>query len=123
MRLIREKVLCPTCGGIGFLQHTKIDHESCIVTGWREECPQCKGWRTIDPPITNAEKIREMTDEEIAEKLLALEKGELAPESFPLLWCEAKAPGCDLSDPSFVCTDELAKACILRWLRSPADDE
>jgi len=75
-------------------------------------CPVCGKPSTIGKPITNADRIRAMTDEELAEFLQKNRGG-----------CRA------LTTESYVCdfyTDDLhtdCNACWLDWLKQEVDDE
>ena len=73
------------------------------------------------PTMTNADKIRAMfaTDEGIAELFLALDVSRA--EEFTLYYCDGKN-NCIDEDGEITCTDEMRKACILRWLRQPAEE-
>ena len=55
---------CPYCGGRGYInQFEEID---CGWRTWMNECIACKGTGTILYPETNADRIRAMSDEELA---------------------------------------------------------
>lgn len=75
-------------------------------------------------PATHAAQLRAMSDEEWANKIhelyLALSDGRY----FDLgkLFCDGKAD-CITEDGDILCDDERRKACILRWLQSPAEEE
>lgn len=55
---------CPYCGGHGSLQH--IEPINAGYRGTFKECIACKGTGTILFPETNADRIRSMSDEELA---------------------------------------------------------
>lgn len=70
------------------------------------------------------DKIRAMfaTDEGIAKILLGLEISfEDTGREFTLLYCDGKN-NCVNENGGITCTDEMRKACILRWLRQPAEE-
>ena len=73
-------------------QYNKVDPATCTAVPY---CPQAT------PPKTNADRIRSMTDEELADLL----SGE---NIYP--WC--------LKEP---CPEECRK-CILSWLKEEAKD-
>lgn len=76
----------------------------------------------LGDPSTVGDKLRAMfaTDEGIAEILLGLEiTFEDTGREFPLLYCDGKN-NCIDEDGGITCTDEMRKACILRWLHKPA---
>ena len=66
------------------------------------ECP----YRT--EPITNADRIRAMSDEELAVWLCGL---------FSVLTCYTHCPGCDLCNDS----DEESNG-LKKWLQQPAEE-
>ena len=79
----------------------------CGECGRRYACDidpdKCDEWP--DPvPMTNAQKIRAMSDEELAEKI----------KDCPYFWN-------DYYDPCY--SDKDCFSCILEWLRKPAEDE
>ena len=55
---------CPYCGGRGYInQFEKIDG-GCRA--WGKECIACKGTGAILYPETNGDKVRRMSDKELA---------------------------------------------------------
>lgn len=72
-------------------------------------------------PKTNADRIRAMSDEELAEAFYNLvdniQTGTMNDLSD--LYCDGKN-GCIDKDANITCTPQMEKACVLRWLRSPA---
>ena len=92
-------VYCPECG-------EKMRDESI---GWR--CPKCKGFVSIErpfmPPTTNADRIRAMSDEELAEWLCrALDCG----------FCKSY-----LQDVSiYSCCENQVKG-VFDWLQQPTE--
>lgn len=57
---MKKKINCPTCGGFGFV--TKFSDYSV----WSERCEQCNGTGEIEAPFTIGDRIRSMSDEDIA---------------------------------------------------------
>ena len=74
----------------------------------------------LGDPSTVGDKLRAMfaTDEGIAELFLALDVSRA--EEFTLYYCDGKN-NCIDEDGEITCNDEMRKACILRWLRKPAE--
>lgn len=74
---------------------------------------------------TVADGIRSMSDEELAEEIIRRWRSETedgALEDISKRWCDMK--GCVSSNGYYrPCTDERLFACVLRWLRRPAEEE
>lgn len=136
-----EVILHGTSSGFDRIDDTNAD--ICTLEGWHHanygdyiirgvkgELYPCKPdifdmtYDMVDQPKTNADRIRAKSDEALAEKLyqlycLTMEKddGDIAR-----LWCDGKS-GCTDEHGEVECDEERHKACILRWLKGPADDE
>lgn len=81
----------------------------------------------ITPPvaaISNGDRIRAMSDEELIDKLLWIARmmWEM-DDDLTELWCDMQGGCCGEDGEELDCDDEKHKACILRWLRSPAKEE
>ena len=72
-------------------QYNKVDPATCTAVSY---CPQAT------PPKTNADRIRNMSDKDLADLLSGGE---------PYPWCE--------QDP---CPAETCQECILMWLKQEA---
>ena len=59
-----KRVKCESCGGKGMIIPKK--HGGMVVP---RKCEHCNGTGTIEAQITNADRIRAMSDEELAEFL------------------------------------------------------
>lgn len=111
------------------LQHMTDDDLYCIRNiGVRsiEEIRSKVPYIPTELPHTQSigDKIRAMfaTDEGIAKILLGLEISfEDTGREFTLLYCDGKNT-CIEENGDITCTDEMRKACILRWLRKPAEE-
>ena len=71
---------------------------------------------------TIGDKIRALltTDEGIADILLKLDITlEESGDDFTDLYCDGQN-NCITEDDDIICTDEMRKSCIERWLRKPA---
>lgn len=106
-------IYCPECG-------EKMRDESI---GWR--CPKCKGFvsftdgkfyphieRSFVPPISNADRIRVMSDEELAEFLEHVHVDPCSACCDNLYWCRRN------NAPEPVCKDHF-----LEWLQQPAKED
>ena len=76
-------------------------------------------------PVSNSDRIRAMSDEELVEKLfwayqMAVEH---VAADMSNNWCDLKGGCCGEDGEELECDVEKHKACILRWLRSPAKEE
>ena len=61
-------VNCPQCGGFGFTS-TPVSTDYEITVCRAKTCELCHGAGVIEVPMTNADRIRAMTDEELADFL------------------------------------------------------
>lgn len=78
--------------------------------------------RCVDgKPTTNADRIRAMSDAELADKIYQLNTLNAEGRDFSLLFCDGKANCIDAAG-NISCNDEREKACILRWLRQIAEE-
>ena len=66
------------------------------------------------PTQTNADRIRAMSDEELAKELLDLYNNGAEPLSD--LFCDGKNECFDCNG-DIICNDAKIKACIIRWLK------
>ena len=57
---MKKKISCPNCDGHGFI--TKWSDYSI----WSERCNECNGTGEVEVPFTIGDRIRSMSDEEIA---------------------------------------------------------
>lgn len=103
-------VHCPECGGAGLLGVHGNDFDSA------KECSCCKGTGAIEVPMTNADCIRSMSDEELAEHNIHPFK----------VWNRYEG----YYDDAYRCTGgfltddyEVAFASELEWLKMPAEVE
>lgn len=83
-----KEVPCMDCDGKGFIAKFSEYYV------WSERCPNCGGTGIVKVPMTNADRIRAMTDEEMAK------------------WLEYEGGGA------------CAEVCgWLNWLQQPAEEE
>ena len=93
-----KKIVCYNCGGHGFITTTYENGQTSAI------CPVCGGIGTHEIQMTNADRIRAMSDEELAE-LIDRETDSCAPTGD----CEKMSRDC--------------KACWLEWLQQPAEED
>ena len=94
-----KKVNCSDCNGRGFVSQIT----ECSITA--KTCSVCDGFGFVEVPMTNADRIREMSDEELAWKLMTWR-----------LETEAKHNGIESNYPN-------TQVTILEWLKQPAEGE
>lgn len=68
---MEKVIICPDCNGFGHINHSDCDEFSGSV--WTEICPRCGGNGMLSIHMTNAEKLRIMSDEELAKFLAEVE--------------------------------------------------
>lgn len=68
---MEKVIICPDCNGFGHINHSDCDEFGGGV--WTEICPRCGGSGSLRVHMTNAEKLRIMSDEELAEFLAEVE--------------------------------------------------
>ena len=64
----KKLVNCPQCGGFGFTS-TPVSTDYEITVCRAKTCELCHGAGVIEVPMTNADRIRSMSDEELAKLL------------------------------------------------------
>ena len=96
-------MICPECNGRGesiYYIETHCDENSVTVKQRKEICRTCNG--SGKKQRTNADRIRAMSDEELADVV-------------------ANGVGCVLKAPH--CIDDDCTPCIRKWLQQPAEGE
>ena len=111
---------CPYCGGRGYITH--IEALPDCGRAWTKRCIACEGAGFILYQETNADRIRRMSDEEMAEFLI------LSPEmEFDVCrFCEyGNTSGDDrgicLTDDG-ICRAEANCAAFKKWLQQPVEE-
>lgn len=89
---------CPYCGGRGYVNRFEDIEDGCRA--FTKECIACEGTGSILCPETNADRIRRMSDEE-----LAYQFGAQCPK-----------------DRKREC-DKRCSQCWLEWLQQPAEED
>lgn len=104
-----KEVPCLNCHGQGTI--AKFNENSA----WSERCPNCCGTGVIEVSMTNADRIRAMSDEELAERIagITVEVFYLtANVLFPFYTDEEKK----------LMVDQL-KELVLKDLQEPAEED
>lgn len=114
---MNKVVTCPMCLGQGM-----------VGVFARSRCKDCegRGWLTV--PMSRADQVRAMSDEEMAEVLLNMARDPRWNDDGHMfeLWCD-DCGGCKgMAEEEFDhkgCSDEMQLACVLRYLRAPGEDD
>ena len=96
---------CPYCGGHGYINQFEDVEGGCRA--WANECIACKGTGAILVPETNADRIRRMSDEELAKFIATPCQCEVRPKR----------------DGFRECGNDLCLQYLLKWLRQPAEED
>lgn len=106
-----KTITCAKCNGRGYFTIEQFGADYASVNALR--CEVCKGKGAVEVPVTNADHIRSMTDEELAEFM------------FTMLGCVS----CQNKLMRGKCTEEYFEMCIgsgqkckefyLKWLKQP----
>ena len=86
-------VNCPQCGGFGFTS-TPVSTDYEITVCRAKTCELCHGAGVIEVPTTNADRIRAMSDEELA-KLLCCTGWRMIEQKECLEWLQQPAEEAD----------------------------
>ena len=97
-----KEVPCMDCDGKGFIA---IYSEYSV---WSERCPNCGGTGIVKVPMTNADRIRDMSDEELAEMLFNYKE------------C---SKNCIMNNGKHCYQICEEKSVILKWLQQPAEED
>lgn len=91
----------------------KFEHdEDCCNCGSPQYMCKCKPKICGSVvPITNADRIRAMSDEELAEFISRIEIGDFGPQVYGRTFC-------DMCKGQYECDD-----CRLWWLQQPAEED
>ena len=68
-----KRIYCKKCEGRGYIPHVETWDDGDGFGGsraWYEHCVECDGHGVIEVPMTMADRIRKMSDDEIANVLL-----------------------------------------------------
>ena len=99
-----KKLVCYNCGGHGFITSTYENGQTSAI------CPVCGGIGTHEIQMTNADRIRSMTDEELATFI-----SEIADECERNTECNQHCYGCDI--------EYCVRESCLKWLQQPVEED
>lgn len=99
---MNKHIPCKRCSGRGFINWTFSEGNTGTATSYI--CPDCNGSGDTVVPMTNADRVRSMSDEELA-KFLDM--------------CESRG-----YEDSSIATDSGGHCMdMLEWLQQPAEDD
>ena len=98
-----KKLVCYNCGGHGFITATYESGQTSAI------CPVCGGIGTHEIQMTNADRIRAMSDEELATFI-----SEIADECERNTECNQHCYGCDI--------EYCVRESCLKWLQQPVEE-
>ena len=93
-----KKLVCYNCGGHGFITYTYENGQTSAI------CPVCGGIGTHEIQMTNADRIRAMSDEELAEFIKHI---------------KVRAAFCKAVKDN----DAFEALCSAEWLQQPAEED
>lgn len=93
-----KKLVCYNCGGHGFITATYENGQTSAI------CPVCGGIGTHEIQMTNADRIRDMSDEELAEFIKNI---------------KVRAALCKAVKNN----DAFEELCSAEWLQMPAEED
>ena len=99
-----KKIVCYNCGGHGFITATYENGQTSAI------CPVCGGIGSHEIQMTNADRIRAMSDEELVNFLMRLMGHAqcFAEGIFPYHPCPQ---------------EQNCKQCGIDWLQQPAEED
>lgn len=104
----KKIISCPGCNGRGYIPDRTAKGQYATA------CERCGGYGFLRVEWTNADRIRDMTDEELAAMLIQIDDiGAVIPFCKSLPDCMAMLDSPE-TIPAQKCVD-----CLLDWLRSP----
>lgn len=100
---MKKKARCPKCGGHGFI----AKWNDC--SAWSEYCFECNGTGEVEVPFTRGDRIRSMSDKELAEFI----------SSFPInTLCDIVCDGnCKAVATLEKDSDEVCEEIVQKWLK------
>lgn len=89
------------------MSNCKLCLADCAFKGKDMKKGNCKGYI----PMSNADRIRAMSDEELSEFISRIEIGDFGPQVYGKTFC-------DMCKGQYECDD-----CRLWWLQQPAEED
>lgn len=114
-----KTIICPECGGRGTVDKHEIREDTgtnmAICTTTEEICHRCHGTGSVEVPMTNGDRIRAMSDRELAHFL-----AEYAVSGSNLRLVDA---GYQPTATELAVLHEQLATTWMRWLRQYAEDD
>ena len=105
---------CPVCAGRGYTNSRDSS------TSFRKWCGNCNGTGVIQVPMTRADRIRSLSDEELVDFCKNLMN--LSDEDGGFFCQNKKECQEAMEDLDFTIPEEWCEKCLLEWLRKPAKE-
>lgn len=99
-----KQMPCPKCEGFGHISITTENSASAY------QCKECSGTGLVEVPMTNADRIRAMSDKKLAHWINLYGDKDFAYEH-----C------CDAEWRKKPCNNKCV-ACLVAWLQQPAEE-
>ena len=96
-----KEVPCMDCGGKGFIARYSE------YSAWSGRCPNCGGTGIVKVPMTNSDRVRAMSDEELAAFLANPCQCDVDPER----------------DGPRECGNDLCLKYLRDWLQQPTEED
>lgn len=101
-------ITCPDCDGYGFIS-------GCEDNGiWSRPCDRCHRYGYIQVPLTNGDRIRRLSDKELADCIYDL--------NMEGTFCENRKECIEKMEKDQL-TDEMCKKCLAEWLQKPVEED
>lgn len=105
-----KTIPCPVCDGRGYVLWTSATDQSCSTGS--KVCPHCQGAGNREVPQTNADRIRAVSDEELA--------AWMARKTLDIMRSTLKVVGARWDESPEL--EGVVKKDNLDWLRQPVKD-
>ena len=113
---MKKQITCPVCEGRGFVHWFNNTAETCSTGS--KTCPHCTGTGLREVPMTNADRIRAMSDEELAVTM----HGMLSLDD-SIHYCQNKTECDALLGKDEDIPEQNCIACLTAWLKQPAEEK
>lgn len=113
---MKKRIACPECNGNGRITLARMYNDYCGIGC--KQCDHCGGKGFLEVPMTNAERIRAMSDEELTDAIYRL-----IHANDPAIWfCKETKECWELMDNDEEIPEEMCRKCLLEKLQQPAEE-